>query len=123
MRRIAPALLALAATAAAPALADIYPIAGRFGASTWTQQGPIDCAGLRVVTFIGNQRRDTGGGVAAFRNRSVTPIGAGLFEVVDEFTTGQVYYAHANYDLQIVDADRIALDLQPGGVLKLQRCR
>jgi hypothetical protein len=120
MRRIALALVSIAL--ACPALADTYPVAGRFGVSAWTQDGRIDCAGKRVVTFIGNQRRDTGGGVPTFVNRSVTRTGPDRFAVVDEFTTGQIYYAKAVYDLYIASPDRILLDLQPGGALKLQRC-
>ena len=118
MRRIA--LACLAAALVSPALADPYPVAGRFGASTWSDKGPIDCAGRRVVTFAGEQRRD--GGVSAFRNRSVTRIGPGHFAIIDAFPSLQVHNARTEYELQIVDADRIALGLAAGRVLKLQRC-
>ena len=121
MRAIALACLAVAL--ACPARADTYPVAGRFAVGGWTEAGRIDCTGLRVMTFGGRWRRDTGGGVSTFVNRSVARIDEHSFAVVDEFTTGQVYYANAMYDLYIVDADRLLLHLQPGGVLKLQRCR
>ena len=121
MRRLALALVSVAL--ASPALADTYPVSGRFGVSAWTQDGRIDCAGKRIVTFGPTWRRDTGGGVPTFVNRSVTRTGPGRFAVVDEFTTGQIYFATAVYDLYIAGADRILLNQQPGGVLKLQRCK
>ena len=59
---------ALLVALAAPALADTYPVSGRWGQSASTQKGPIECHGRRVITFSGNQRRDTGGGVPSYRN-------------------------------------------------------
>src|SRR5690242_11316090 len=113
MRRIALACLLLAL--AAPALADDYPVSGRFGISDWSRKGAIDCTGLRVISFFdGNQRTDSNGGVPTFRNRSVRQEGRGLYRVVDEFTTGQISNAQAVYDLRIVDADKIELNLMPG---------
>jgi hypothetical protein len=122
MRRIALASLLLAL--AAPAIADDYPVSGRFGISDWSKKGAIDCTGLRVISFFaGNQRTDSNGGVPAYRNRSVTQQSRGVYRVIDEFSTGQISNAQAIYDLRIVDADRIELDLMPGGPLKLQRCK
>jgi hypothetical protein len=120
MRRIALAFFATAL--ASPALADTYPVAGSFGASTWTEKGPIDCDGRRVVTFWDHQRWDTGGGVPEFRNYSVTRIGIGHFAIVDQFNNLLIHYARTAYELQIVDDDRIALGFASGGFLKLQRC-
>jgi hypothetical protein len=121
MRRIALACLATAL--AFPAIAADYPVSGRFGVGAFADPGPVDCTDLRVVSFSGDQRRDTNGGVPAYRNRSIVRSGAHDFEVVDEFTTGQISNAQAIYTLRILDANRIELDLQPGGVLKLQRCK
>ena len=115
---------ALIMALAAPALADSYPVAGRWGQSTSTKKGAIDCSGKRVVTFNGDQRRDTGGGVHAFRNLTVTPAGPSRYDVVDVFSNGQVNNGRVLYTLVETDADHIALHMQMGGsTLTLQRCR
>ena len=121
MRRIALACLAIAL--ASPAIAADYPVSGRFGVGTFADPRPVDCTHLRVVSFFGDQRRDTNGGVPAYRNRSIVRSGAHSFDVVDEFTTGQISNAQAIYTLRILDANRIEMDLQPGGRLMLQRCK
>lgn len=113
----------LLTTAALPVRADTYPISGRYGQSTSTTKGAIDCKGKRVMTFSGNQRTDSKGGVPAYRNKSVIDDGAGRYRVVDVFSTGQQAFAYANYTLQVIDPDHIALNLQPGGTIKLQRCK
>lgn len=107
----------------APALADAYPIGGRWGESATSEKGPIDCAKLRVIGFNDGQRTDSKGGVPGYRNKSVAPEAPGRYRVVDEFTTGQIRNAHMNYTLRLVDADHIEMALQQGGVLKLQRCK
>jgi hypothetical protein len=106
-----------------PAPADTYPVSGRWGASTSSDKGPIDCSGKRVIAFNGNQRTDSKGGVPAYRNKSVTADGASRWRVEDIFTTGQISNAHTAYTLQQVDDDHIVMDLQPGGSVKLQRCK
>jgi hypothetical protein len=118
------ALVALSLTAlASPALAANYPVSGKWGESSSGEKGPIDCAGKRVIAFNGNQRTDSRGGVPAYRNRSITPESASRWRVIDEFTTGQISNATVTYSLAQIDADHIALDLQKGGTIKLQRCR
>jgi hypothetical protein len=119
------ALLVATALAAltAPALADSYPVSGRWGPSASSDKGAIDCSGKRVIAFSGEQRTDSHGGVPAYRNKSVTANGASRWRVVDEFTTGQISAAHTTYTLQQVDEDHIEMNLQPGGTLKLQRCK
>lgn len=57
---------------AVPALADSYPVSGAWGQSTSLAKGGIVCAGKRVITFNGDQRTDSKGGVRAYRNKSVT---------------------------------------------------
>ena len=109
------------AVLAAPALADSYPVSGRFGPRA-NDKGTIDCSD-RVIAFEGNQRTDSNGGVPAYRNKSVTADGASRWRVVDEFTTGQISAAHTTYTLQRVDDDHIVMNLQPGGTLNLQRCK
>jgi hypothetical protein len=44
---------------AVPALADSYPVSGRWGQSTSSAKGAIDCSDIRVITFNGNQRTDS----------------------------------------------------------------
>ena len=117
------ALAAVTLTAAVPAFADNYPISGRWGVSASAEKGPIDCAKLRVITFNGNQRTDTGGGVPAYRNRTVTSDGLSQWRVVDVFTTGQISNAQARFTLKLDDADRAEINMQPGGLLKLRKCK
>lgn len=108
---------------AAPAFADSYPVAGKWGQSTSSQKGPIDCKGLRVIAFNGNQRTDTGGGVPAYRNRTVRPDGPGNYRVVDVFSNGQISNAHVDYTLRRVDDDHLEMNMQKGGMVKLRRCK
>jgi hypothetical protein len=122
MRKTILSAIALAALAV-PALAGTYPVSGKWGQSASTEKGPIDCGKLRVIAFNGDQRTDSKGGVPAYRNKSVTPDGPARYRVVDEFTTGQIGNAHVNYTLRQVDDDHLELNMQPGGMLKLQRCK
>ncbi|MGE4167236.1 MAG: hypothetical protein AB7E67_14745 [Xanthobacteraceae bacterium] len=117
------AALAAVALTAAPALADNYPISGRWGVSASTEKGPIDCSKLRVIAFNGNQRTDSHGGVPAYRNKSVERSGTSEFRVVDIFTTGQISSAQARYTLKLIDADRVAMNQQPGGRVMLRKCK
>ena len=108
---------------AAPALADSYPVSGAWGQSTSSAKGAIDCGGVRVITFNGNQRTDSQGGVPAYRNKSVTRDGTSSYRIVDQFTTGQINSGTVNYTLRQIDADHIEMVMQSGGTLKLQRCQ
>lgn len=105
------------------AFADSYPLSGRWGVTASTEKGPVDCTRLRVIAFNGNQRTDSGGGVPAFRNLSIQPSGSSNFRIVDVFSTGQISNAQAKYTLKIVEADRAEMNQQPGGLLKLRKCR
>jgi len=116
-------LVLLSATLAGPAMAASYPVSGRWGESASTDKGPIDCTGKRVIEFTGNTRTDSNGGVPAYRNKSITPEGNARWRIVDVFTTGQISNAAVTYTLVQVDPDHIALDLQKGGTLKLQKCQ
>jgi len=107
---------------ATPALADSYPVSGAWGQSTSSAKGAIVCAGKRVITFNGNQRTDSKGGVPAYRNKSVTPAGPSRYRIVDLFTTGQIRNGSVSYTLRLVDDDHIEMAMQSGGTLKLQRC-
>jgi hypothetical protein len=124
MRTLAAFIVCLiACLVAVPALADGYPVRGKWGVSASSQDGPIDCAGKRIISFNGNQRQDSGGGVPAFRNRSVSPEGPSRYRVVDVFSNGQINNAHSTYVLHVVDDNHLEMTMQPGGTLKLQRCR
>ena len=123
MRKTILSAMLLAALAAPALAADAYPVSGKWGQSTSSEKGAIDCSKLRVIEFNGDQRTDSKGGVPAYRNKSVSPEGPSRYRVVDEFTTGQISNAHVNYTLRQVDADHIELNMQPGGMLKLQRCK
>ncbi|MFN3659503.1 MAG: hypothetical protein ACK4UO_19835 [Pseudolabrys sp.] len=114
--------LALAALAA-PANADTYPVSGRWGESTSSEKGPIDCGRLRVISFNGDTRTDSKGGVPAYRNRSVTADGPSRWRVVDIFTTGQISNAHTTYTLRRIDDEHVEMVLQQGGTVKLRRCK
>lgn len=115
--------VALIAASAAPALADSYPVTGKWGESSGSEKGPIDCGGKRVIGFNDGQRTDSKGGVPAYRNKTVTPDGSSRWRVTDEFTTGQISNAHTTYSLSKVDDDRLEMRLQQGGTVKLQRCK
>jgi hypothetical protein len=118
---ILPAMLLIAL--AAPTFAAGYPVTGKWGQSSTTQKGPIDCGKLRVIEFRGDQRTDSNGGVPAYRLKSLTVDGASTFRVVDEFTTGQINNARLSYTLSQLDQDHIEMNMTPGGKLKLQRCK
>ena len=122
MTRLLSLVVAVAALSA-PALAGTYPVDGRFGVVTSFTDKPLDCAGKRVVAFNGDQRTDSKGGVPAYRNRSVTADGAATWKVIDIFTTGQISNAQAIYTLRAVKADQLEMTMQPGGSLKLQKCK
>jgi hypothetical protein len=121
MRKVIPIAM-LTAALAAPAFAASYPVSGRWGQSVSDKKGAIECQGRRVMSFSGNQRTDSGGGVPAYRNRSVTDVGSGQYRIVDIFSNGQVSSGQSSYTLHKVDADHITLQSQQG-TLKLQRCK
>jgi hypothetical protein len=108
---------------AAPALGQGYPVSGQWGQSTSSDKGAIDCTNRRVFDFKNDQRTDSKGGVPAYRNKSVTATAPSRYRVVDTFTTGQIRNGSLSYTLQQIDADHIELNMQPGGVVKLQKCK
>ena len=116
---IVTALIALSA----PALADSYPVSGRFGVVTSFTDKPPDCTGKRTIAFNGDTRTDSKGGVPAYRNRSVQANGAASWKVIDIFTTGQISNAQAVYTLRAVKADQLEMNMTPGGMIRLQKCK
>jgi len=123
---ILPATL-LAATLlvalAAPTFAAGYPVSGKWGQSASSDKGPIDCGKLRVIEFKGGQRTDSNGGVPAYRLKTISAEGPKKYRVTDVFTSGQINNAQVSYTLTLLDDDHIALNMQPGGLLKFQRCK
>jgi len=121
MLRLLPVVALIAATT--PALADTYPVSGRFGVVQSFTDKPPDCTGKRTIAFNGEQRTDSKGGVPAYRNRSVQAAGASAWRVIDIFTTGQISNAQAVYTLRAVKADQLEMNMQPGGMIRLQKCK
>lgn len=111
-----------AAALTTPAMAASYPVSGQWGQSASSTKGAIDCNGKRVMSFNGNQRTDSTGGVRSFRNRSVTADGPSQYRIVDEFSDGLISDGHTSYTLRQVDADHIVVR-SPQGSVTLQRCK
>ena len=121
MLRVLPAIALIALSA--PALADTYPVNGRFGVVQGFTDKPPDCTGKRVIAFNGDTRTDSKGGVPAYRNKSVQANGAAAWKVIDIFTTGQISNAQAVYTLRAVKDGQLEMNMQPGGMLRLQKCK
>ena len=117
-------LSALIVTAlATPALAQTYPVSGRWGESNNSEKGTIDCTGnRRIIDFLGNQRTDSNGGVPEYRNVSVQSVGQSDYRIVDEFSNAMISAGHIEYTLRRIDSDRIVMN-QSSTVLNLQRCK
>jgi hypothetical protein len=122
IRRFRPWLIAAAGLlAVSGASAAEYPISGKWTYDNPKAEGPAADCGLRYMSFEGNQRRDTGGSVPAFRNFSVDQIGNTRYRVVDMFDSGMIN-ARQTYTLRLIDNDHIELALQSGPVIALRRC-
>jgi hypothetical protein len=113
---------ALVAALAAPAAAATYPVSGRWGESSSSKPGTIDCSGKRVIDFTGNTRTDSGGSVRGYQNQSVISDGNSQYRIIDIFSNGQISSGQVSYTLRQVDPDHIEIQMQQGGMLKLQRC-
>jgi hypothetical protein len=123
MRKTILSAMLLTALAVPALAAGGYPVSGRWGQSASSEKGAIDCGNRRVIAFNGDQRTDSNGGVPAYRNVSVTQQGPMRYRIVDTFTTGQISNGSVSYTLSQADGDHIELNMQPGGTLKLQRCK
>lgn len=111
----------LLSIASSPAPADTYPVSGTWTYDNPRAEGPAPDCGARYMRFEGNQRRDTGGSVPAFRNFSVEANGEGRFRVVDQFASGQIN-ARQSYVMRVVDKDHLELTLSSGQTIALRRC-
>ena len=117
-------VLLASALLAAPAVADPYPVSGKWGVSASTKKGPIDCGKLRVISFNGEP---------AHRQRRRR---AGLPQSLDHAGRRQPLSSrrclHQRHDQQratsitrcvSIDADHLELNMQKGGLLKLRKCK
>ena len=118
-----PLLAALIAGASlgAPAFADSYPVSGRWTFNDASGQGPAAACTGRIMTFSGNMRSDTGGGIHEYKNKSATQVGDRLYQIVDTFYNGQTW-GFANYQLRLPDGDHIEISSAKDGSAKLRRC-
>jgi len=117
---LAAAIIAWPALVGTAQAQSSYPVSG-----TWTYEnagadGPAKDCGRRYMTFQGQQRFDTGGGVPSYRNVSIENVGDNEFRIVDAFVTGQIS-ARSNYTLRRIDADHIRLQVSGQSIL-LRRC-
>lgn len=121
--RIAILSVLVLTAVATSAQAQSYPVSGKWGESTSSEKGPIDCTdNRRVIDFMGNQRTDSNGGVPEYRNKSVQSVGQSDYRIVDEFSNAQVSAGQSEYTLRKIDSDRIVMN-QSGTALNLQRCK
>src|ERR1700709_375436 len=88
MKRVA--IIFALCTLSAPALAQSYPLQGKWGQDSSSEKGPVDCGKLKTVDFSGERRFNSTGGVPDLRAVQVTPNGGGNYRVTEEFRTGQI---------------------------------
>jgi len=123
MMKIAASAAFAALLLSSAAQAASYPVQGRWGQSASTDKNPIDCTHLRTVTFQGERRFDSGGGVPDFRAISVQPEGSSSFRVVEEFRTGQVNGRNTLTIRIKTEPARVELDPARGASLHLRKCK
>ena len=123
MRRFGLRLVTAAAGVliAGAASADTYPISGKWTYDNPGADGPAKNCGARYMSFEGNQRRDTGGSVPAFRNFKIEQTGNAQYRVTDQFDNAMIN-ARQVYTLHILDNDHIKLDMVTGPTIALRRC-
>lgn len=124
MRRLGLGLIAAAfglLTVTAVAVADSYPISGKWTYDNPDAEGPADDCGKRYMSFEGVLRRDTVGGVSSFRNFSVEQIGNKSYRIIDQFDNAMIN-ARQTYTLRLIDDDHIEIDPQTGPAVALRRC-
>jgi hypothetical protein len=121
MTRIGLLMLVCLMAGLPSALAATYPVSGKWA---YDRGGSPDeaCRNGPTMEFKGDRRFDTGGSVPDYRNQSISSAGKSRYRVVDQFFNGQARGKVA-YTLQIVDGDRLELNLAPRGTLvRLRRC-
>jgi hypothetical protein len=103
------------------AMAQSYPVSGKWTYEDSGGEGPAVECGKRYMDFQGERRFDTGGGVPDYRNRTVTGDG-NEYRLTDEFNTGQIR-ARVDYNIRRIDNDRIELKLPQNKTVRLRRCQ
>lgn len=116
-------LLCLIALAGPAAAEDSYPVSGRWTYDDAAAPGPAPDCKAPAMEFRGAQRLDSGGGVPAYRNKSVEQDSETSYRVVDEFNNVQTR-GRVGYTLHIRDKDHLQIDYDQGGKsVVLRRCR
>jgi hypothetical protein len=114
-------LIALASPAGWAAAED-YPVSGRWTYGDAAAPGPAPDCKEPIMEFRGAQRLDSGGGVPAYRNKSVEQESQTSYRVVDEFNNVQTR-GRTSYTLSIPDKDHVQIDHDQGGKsVMLRRC-
>jgi hypothetical protein len=103
------------------AVADSYPVQGKWTYDNTGGEGPAPECGSRTMEFSGDRRFDKGGGVPDYRNRTMTQDGDN-YRLTDEFNTGQIQ-ARVDYNIRRIDKDHIELRLPANKTVKLRRCQ
>jgi hypothetical protein len=103
------------------ALAQDYPVLGRWTYENASAEGPAENCGQRHMTFEGVRRFDTGGGVPVYRNVGVQQVADDEFRIVEAFNTGSID-GNVRYTLRKIDENRIVIELA-GHVIPLRRCK
>jgi hypothetical protein len=106
---------------ASAAFADDYPVSGKWTYDNPTAAGPADDCGARYMSFEGNVRRTTVGGVSFFNNFKVEQIGNTRYRITDQFDNAMIS-ARQVYTLRVIDNDHIEIDLSAGPTIQLRRC-
>jgi hypothetical protein len=121
-RRLAVSLLALVPALAGGAVADSYPVSGRWTYQDASAPGAAPDCKSPTMEFRGAQRLDTGGGVPQYRNVRVEESSSTLYRVIDEFFTVQIR-GRVTYTLSISDKDHVEIRYEKGGKsVVLRRC-
>jgi hypothetical protein len=116
-------IVALAQTIAGSAAGETYPVSGRWTYQNFSGAGPSDACREPIMEFRGDYRSDTSGGVADFRNVSLTQTGTSSFELRDLFLTAPNVRGHVTYTLRLIDEDHIEIYIPMAGkTARLRRC-
>lgn len=122
IRRLGVSLLTAAAVVFATAAhADDYPVSGKWTYDNPSAEGPAEDCGPRYMSFEGNARRTTVGGVSFFSNYKVEQVGNTQYRVTDQFDNGMIS-ARQTYTLRLIDDDHIEINLAAGPTIALRRC-
>lgn len=103
------------------AVAQSYPVTGKWSYEDNGGDGPAQDCGSRYMDFQGERRFDTGGYVRDYRNHSSTSDGD-EYKLQDDFFNGAIR-GRMNYNIRRVDNDRIELRTQQGNTVRLRRCQ